>query len=278
MRYRFLWTFLLVANLAWAQELEVMTYNIRLSTEADEENAWSKRAAELVDLLNYYEPDILGVQEALPEQMDYIQKGLPSYGYVGVGRDDGKRKGEFSALFYDASKFKLLQSGTFWLSPTPKVPSKGWDAAYPRICSYGLFTSKEHGKSFWAFNVHFDHVGNTAREESAKLILEKIRQLNTKGYPVVLTGDFNLESDTAPIALLSKELSDSFVHTEKKPYGPKGTFTGFETKEPAKVRIDYIFSRGFKTLNYRVIEDRRENFLYPSDHFPVVSTLHFSGK
>ncbi len=278
MRYRLLWTFLLAVNLAWAQEIEVMTYNIRLSLESDGENAWSKRAEEVVDLLNYYEPSILGVQEALPKQMDYIQKGLPSYRYVGVGRDDGKRKGEFSALFYDASKFELLQSGTFWLSLTPNVPSKGWDAAYPRICSYGLLKSKKDGKQFWAFNLHFDHVGDIAREESAKLIIDKISKLNTKGYPVVLTGDFNLESDTVPIKLLSKALSDSFLHSKKKPYGPKGTFTGFETKEPAKVRIDYIFTKGFETLNYRVIEDRRENLLYPSDHFPVLSTLRFSGK
>ena len=275
MRYRFLLLAFLIVHFCVAQTIDVMTYNIRLSLESDQSNAWSHRAEELTDLLAFYKPEVFGVQEALPEQMLYLSKSLPNYQYVGVGRDDGANKGEYSAVFYDAEKLTLLKGGTFWLSPTPSIPSKGWDAAYPRICSYGLFKSKVHGKRFWMFNSHFDHIGNVAREESAKLLLKEIQRLNTKNHPVILTGDFNLKPDSIPIALLSRNLKDAFTHSEKKPYGPTGTFTGFDTQSPAKDRIDYIFSKDLRILSYRAVEDRRENLLYPSDHFPVISTLSF---
>ena len=258
-----------------AQSLKVMTFNIRLSLDSDRENSWVNRKDDALKLINYYHPDVMGVQEVVPQQMTDIKTGLKNYDFVGVGRNDGANKGEYSAIFYDTEKLQVLQSGTFWLSETPEKPSKGWDAAYNRVCTYALFKTKKGGKKFWAFNVHFDHVGNVAREKSAQLILDKIKNLNTKNLPVVLTGDFNLTDDTKPIKLLSENLSDSFYHSKKAHYGPTGTFTAFDVNTIPKDRIDYIFTKRFECTSIRTINDRRENLLYPSDHFPVLAELQF---
>ncbi|AYO58514.1 endonuclease/exonuclease/phosphatase [Chryseobacterium sp. 6424] len=258
-----------------AQELSVMSFNIRLALDSDGENAWAHRRPDVLELLNYYEPDVLGVQEALPVQMRHLRDGLKNHSAIGVGRDDGADAGEYSAIFYNHRKFRMMASGTFWLSETPDKPSKGWDAAYNRVCSYVLLKDKKSGKKFWAFNLHLDHVGNVAREESARLVLQKIQALNTKNHPVILTGDFNLTDDTPPIKLLSENLKDTYRHCAKPPYGPSGTFTAFNTQKPAKERIDYIFTKGFGCKSHRIINDRRENLLYPSDHFPVFATLKF---
>lgn len=266
----FLGTFL------FSQNLKVMTFNIRLSLESDKENSWTSRKPEALALMNYYHPDFFGVQEAVPQQMTDMKNGLKNYSAVGVGRDDGKDKGEYSAIFYNNEKLEVLKSGTFWLSETPEKPSKGWDAAYNRICTYALFRMKKGGKKFWAFNVHFDHVGNVARVNSSKLILEKIKTFNQKNLPVVLTGDFNLTEDSEPIKIISKSLDDSFYHSQTPPYGPKGTFQAFDVNVAPKDRIDYVFVKGFKVLNQRTINDRRENLLYPSDHFPVLAEISFA--
>ena len=258
-----------------AQNLKVMTYNIRLSLESDKENSWDNRKAEAIQLMDYYHPDFFGVQEAVPQQMVDIKSGLRNYDFVGVGRDDGVNKGEYSAIFYDAEKLKVLESGTFWLSETPQKPSKGWDAAYNRICTYALFKMKKDGRKFWAFNVHLDHVGIVARENSVQLILKMIKSFNTKNFPVVLTGDFNLTEDTKPIKILSENLYDAYYHSKKTHYGPKGTFQAFDISKPAKERIDYIFLQKFLCENIRTINDRRENLLYPSDHFPVIAEIRF---
>ena len=258
-----------------AQNLNVMSFNIRLSTDSDKENSWENRKQDAFALMAYYHPDVMGVQEALPQQMNDIQNALKGYRYIGVGRDDGKEKGEFSAVFYNAEKFKVLDSGTFWLSETPEIPSKGWDAAYNRVCSYALLNEIKTGKKFWAFNIHFDHVGNEARVQSANLILKKMQKLNQQNFPVVLTGDFNLTEEAQPIQILSLHLKDSYHHSLTPHYGPKGTFQDFDTQKVSNERIDYIFVKGFKVLSSRTINDRRENLLYPSDHFPVLAELSF---
>lgn len=258
-----------------AQNLNVMTFNIRLSLDSDKENSWENRKNDALQLLDYYHPDVFGVQEAVPQQMTDLKTGLKDYDFVGVGRDDGANKGEYSAIFYNTEKLQVLQSGTFWLSETPDQPSKGWDAAYNRVCTYALFKTKKGGKKFWAFNVHFDHVGNIARENSSKLILEKINTLNPRNFPVVLTGDFNLTDKTEPIKIISKTMSDSFYNCRKPHYGPTGTFTGFDVNTVPKDRIDYIFTKGLSCQSIRTINDRRENLLYPSDHFPVLAELKF---
>lgn len=258
-----------------SQDLKVMSFNIRLQVESDKQNAWTERKPEVLELLSYYHPDYFGVQEALPEQMKDIKAGLNNYDYVGVGRDDGKEKGEFSALFYDTGKLQVIKSGTFWLSETPEKPSKGWDAALNRICTYAVFKDKKSKKEFLAMNLHFDHIGNIARAKSSELILKKIKELNSKNLPVVLSGDFNLTEDTVPIKTLSQSLEDSFYHSKTKHYGPVGTFTAFNVNEVPKDRIDYIFVKGFTVKSHRHINDRRENLLYPSDHFPVLVDLQF---
>jgi len=263
------------SNILFSQDLKVMTYNIRLSLESDKENSWDNRKQDALALMNYYHPDYFGVQEAVPQQMTDIKTGLKDYDYVGVGRDDGKNQGEYSAIFYDKNKLEVLKSGTFWLSETPEKPSKGWDAAYNRVCTYALFKLKKSGKMFYAFNVHFDHVGNIARVNSSKLILEKIKELNTENLPLTLTGDFNLTGETEPIKIISKSLDNAYYHSKKPHYGPKGTFTAFDVNTVPKERIDYIFVKGFETETIRTINDRRENLLYPSDHFPILAKIEF---
>lgn len=267
--------FVLSANLCFAQDLKVMTYNIRLSLESDKENSWDNRKEDALALLNHYHPDYFGVQEAVPQQMIDIKTSLKDYDYVGVGRDDGNNQGEYSAIFYDKTKLEVTKSGTFWLSKTPEKPSKGWDAAYNRVCTYAFFKIKKTGKQFLAMNLHFDHVGDIARVNSAKLILEKIKELNPKNLPLTLTGDFNLTDDSEPIKLISKSLDNAFYHSEKPHYGPVGTFTAFDVNIVPKERIDYIFVKGFDVLSNRTINDRRENLLYPSDHFPILAEIKF---
>lgn len=266
---------LLLFILNFSQDLKVMSFNIRLQVESDKDNAWTQRKQDAIDLMSYYHPDYFGVQEALPQQMKDIKNGLKNYDYVGVGRDDGKEKGEFSAIFYDTNRLQVINSGTFWLSETPEKPSKGWDAAYNRVCTYAVFKDKKSKKEFMALNLHFDHIGNVARVKSADLILKKIKEINPKNLPVTLSGDFNLTDDSEPIKILSQNLTDSFYHSETKHYGPVGTFTDFNVNEVPKERIDYIFVKGFKIKSHRHINDRRENLLYPSDHFPVLVDLSF---
>lgn len=273
MNFRLSMIFLMLFALGFSQDLTVMSFNIRLNVASDKENAWAERKQDVADLLTYYHPDYFGVQEALPEQMKDIKNGLKNYDYIGVGRDDGKEKGEFSAIFYDTKRLSVVKSGTFWLSETPEKPSKGWDAALNRICTYAIFKDKKSKKEFLAMNLHFDHIGNVARVKSSELILKKIKELNPKNLPVTLSGDFNLTEDAEPIKILSQHMKDTFYHSETKHYGPVGTFTAFNVNEIPKERIDYIFTNGFKIKSHRHINDRRENLLYPSDHFPVLVEL-----
>ena len=175
----------MVFALGFSQNLKVMSFNIRLNVDSDKENSWTNRKQDVADLLTYYHPDYFGVQEALPDQMKDIKNGLKNYDYVGVGRDDGKEKGEFSAIFYDTDRLQVLKSDTFWLSETPEKPSKGWDAALNRICTYAVFRDKKSKKEFMALNLHFDHIGNIARVKSSELILKKIKEINPKNLPVL---------------------------------------------------------------------------------------------
>lgn len=275
MNFRFSILFLMLFALGFSQDLKVMSFNIRLNVDSDKENSWTNRKQDVADLLSYYHPDYFGVQEALPGQMKDLKSGLKNYDYIGVGRDDGKEKGEFSAIFYDTERLQAIKSGTFWLSETPEKPSRGWDAALNRICTYAVFKDNKSKKEFMALNLHFDHIGNIARVKSSELILKKIKEINPENLPVTVSGDFNLTEDSEPIKIMSKSLQDTFYHSETKHYGPKGTFTGFNINEVPKDRIDYIFVKGFRTRSQRHINDRRENLLYPSDHFPVLAELSF---
>ena len=256
-----------------AQNVKVMSYNIRLDVASDGENRWDNRKDMLTAQVLKLSPDFMGVQEALPQQIDYLNSNLKGYKYIGVGRDDGKRDGEFSAIFYNASQYKMLQQSTFWLSETPDKASFGWDAACRRVCTYGLFENSKTKKKILIFNTHFDHIGDIARINSARMILAKIKEVNTENLPFALTGDFNFEDDSESIKLLGAELSDT-KNVAKKVSGPIATFNNFKTDEPTTKRIDYIFvtKNGVDVINYKVIEELKSN-RYPSDHFPVYVEL-----
>lgn len=262
-------------TLAQAQpELTALTYNIRYDNPGDGEDAWPKRRDFLAGQLRFHAPDIFGIQEGLHRQLEYLSEQLPAYTRVGVGRDDGKQGGEYSALFFLKKRFGLLASGTFWLSETPDTVSKGWDAALPRVCTFAHLHDSLSGKKLWVFNTHFDHIGKEARRRSAELILLKIKEKNTANEPVVLMGDFNAEPQEEPVAVLTHELRDARSMSLEPPFGPEGTFNAFKFNEPVKRRIDYIFlnEKGLKVLQHAVLSDSRDCH-YPSDHLPVLARL-----
>ena len=264
---------LLVTNFAMAQNLRIITYNIRLNIASDGINAWPNRADQVSALLDFHQAEIFGLQEAMIEQIEDIQAALPKMKWVGVGRDDGAKAGEFSPVFYDAEKFKALKNGGFWLSETPEKPGLGWDAACNRVCTWIVLKEIKTGDKFMVFNTHFDHVGNKARTESAKLILQKIKELNTDKLPIILMGDFNLTPDKEPIALITAELNDSRAITKKPPYGPVGTTNEFKYTHPLKDRIDYVFvSDQVEVKRYGVLTDSKDQ-RFPSDHQPVLVVL-----
>ncbi len=259
---------------AMAQEpIELITYNIRMNTSGDGEHAWPHRKQDVVALFKFHRAAIFCVQEALPEQMDDLAKAFPGFTYEGVGRDDGKRKGEFSAVFYNHSRFERLDGGTFWLSETPGQCSFGWDAACRRVCSWVKLKETSSGHVMYVFNTHFDHRGEVARKESASLILKRIDEISGDKHPVVLCGDFNLDPTSAPIALIREKLHDSFEVSVQPPYGSVATYHGFTYDDPPKKRIDYVFvSEGIKVLRYGAMTDSRDRAFF-SDHLPVLVTL-----
>ncbi len=254
----------------FAQEMNIMSFNIRLNTPADGENAWPNRITMVNGLLRFYDTDIFGLQEAFYGQITDIENGLPGFEWIGVGRDDGEKEGEFSPIFFNKAKFILLENGHFWLSQNCDKPGLGWDAACNRVVTWGKFQSKVTGKKFFVFNTHFDHRGVEARKNSALLIRDKMKEITgDSGFPVILTGDFNLTPDSEPIGMIKKYMADSRDITEEPPYGPAGTFQGFKMDAPQENRIDYVFVNSkVKVLKYATLTDSK-NQRFPSDHFPV---------
>jgi endonuclease/exonuclease/phosphatase family metal-dependent hydrolase len=259
---------------ATGQSLRVATYNVRYDNKSDTANAWNKRLPVLAGLIQFHDFDIVGTQEVLQHQVEDMQKQLPAYGHIGVGRDDGKAGGEFSGIFFKKDKFTLLQQGTFWLSPTPDKPSKGWDAALPRICTWGQFRDNASGRTFYFFNTHFDHQGEKARNESAKQLLSRIRQLPA-GTPVILAGDFNFDQNSPNYQLLndSKTLQDAYQQARVR-FAPKGTFNGFKVSGTSDSRIDHIFlSKDMEVKRYGILTYLYGDGKLPSDHYPVMVEL-----
>jgi endonuclease/exonuclease/phosphatase family metal-dependent hydrolase len=255
--------------------MNVITYNIRLNTPSDKENAWPNRRDDVISLLKTCKADIFSVQEALYDQVMNLKEGMTGFDYVGVGRDDGNINGEFSAIYYDSGRFELVESGTFWLSQTPQIPSKSWDAALNRICTWARLKEKDNHRTFYVFNTHFDHIGVLARKKSAELILKKIVEIADRKDPVLLTGDFNLTPKEKPLELIRQKLKDSRQVSKTVPHGPVGTFNGWDTKSVPENRIDYIFvNKLFVVNNYSTLTDSREG-RYFSDHFPVLTELQF---
>lgn len=254
--------------------ISLMSFNIRYDNTNDQENWWGHRKEDVVAHIKMQKPDFLGIQEGLHHQVQHLSKQLPSFHFVGHGRDDGKEKGEYSAIFYQHQKFKLLKTITFWLSTTPDTVSVGWDAALPRIVTYGSFESKRNGKQIHVFNAHFDHLGKVARERSAELILEKIKEFGLEHEKVVVMGDLNSVPGENPIKLLKEQLHDGFS-VSKFDSGPEGTFNGFKKDTVSNKRIDYIFTKNLKQRKYKHIDTKRPNGLWVSDHLAVYVEVFF---
>ncbi|MDX1767786.1 MAG: endonuclease/exonuclease/phosphatase family protein [Arenibacter troitsensis] len=263
----------LIPNTSLCQASNLISFNIRYDNTSDTINNWNKRKASLAKLIQHYDADIIGIQEGLHHQVDYLDNALIGHSYVGVGRDDGQQKGEYSAIFYNTDSFKVIKTNTFWLSETPEKVSVGWDASMERICTYALFENVRTKRQFYVFNTHFDHRGMQARINSAELIYKKIKEINTSDLPVFLMGDLNLTPDTQPIQFLKKHLTDAMEISKKPFYGPIGTFNGFDQDRVMENRIDYIFVNNIEVLSYTHLDDRMPNNMHISDHLPVLITV-----
>lgn len=258
-----------------AQSFTVATYNIRFDNPNDSLDLWKTRSSALTELIQFNNFDIFGTQEGLKNQLIDIKTMLPQYDYIGVGRTNGKEDGEYAAIFYKPNQFKLVQQGNFWLSTVTDRPNVGWDAAYPRICTWGKFTEKASGLTFFVFNVHFDHRGVQARQESAKLILTKVKEIAGKA-PAILTGDFNVDETNESYLLLknSELFKDAFEIAEVK-LAPNGTFNEFNVNIKPVGRIDHIFlTKEFEVQRFGILTNTY-NGRYPSDHFPVMIKIKY---
>ena len=261
-----------------SQELNVMTFNIRYNTKNDSLNAWPYRKDNAASQVLFHNVHILGVQEALHEQMMDMGQSLSRFKFTGVGRDDGKTKGEYSAIFYDTTRLTLAESKTFWLSLTPEVPgSRGWDANITRIVTWARFRDTRTKKLFFVFNTHFDHIGQEARRESAKLLKRKVKEI-AGNNPVIIMGDFNAKPSEEPIRVLVNDpdkFTDSKALSVQPHYGPEGTFNGFGSKERDNEPIDHIFLKGkWKVLQHATLSQTWGG-RFSSDHFPVFAKLSF---
>lgn len=272
-----------------AQSLYVGTYNMRLHLGIDEErgDCWAKRCQVICDQINFEHPDIFGTQELISDQLHDLLRSLDNYGYVGVARDDGKEAGEYAAILYDKNRLTLLDSGNFWLSETPDRPSMGWDAAYVRICTWGKYKDKDSRKIFFFFNLHMDHIGVVARREAAKLVVGRIKKMTGK-YPMILTGDFNVDqtNEIYQIFTTSGILKDSYTVARLR-FAENGTFNNFDSCMKTDSRIDHVFvSPSFRVERYGILtngywtkneESEINKFTHrlPSDHYPVMVRLMF---
>ena len=260
-----------------ADRYGAMTYNIRLDIASDGDNAWPHRRAALTSLIAYYAPDLVGMQEVLSHQKQEVEADLPGYVFVGAARDDGRDKGEFSPLGFRRDRFALVASGTFWLSPTPDVPGRGWDAAYPRVASWARLRDKASRRSLLVVNTHMDHVGTTARLEGARQIRRWIAANRHAGESVVLMGDFNSPVDSAPYAAITQAgdgaLRDTLTISRTPHFGPRGTFTGFRIERNEASPIDHIFVGEVVAVLRHATLTQQTGGKLPSDHYPVLADL-----
>lgn len=300
-RLALLAAFAAITFVSAAQSLNVASYNVRLLTDADYKsgNGWSQRVDCLCDVIRFSDFDIFGAQEVKYEQLSDMLYRLQDYDYVGVGRDDGMQGGEYSPVFYKRDRFVLLDSGTFWLSETPEKVSKGWDARCMRVCSWGYFKDRVSRRKFWFFNLHMDHIGVTARRESAKLVVERIAEMCGKNASVILTGDFNVAQDNEIYGIFADcgFLKDAYEVAEFR-FAPTGTFNSFKPQNFTTRRIDHVWVSdklhvdryGILTYHFwsdesgedsklkdapREIKAEKRTVRLPSDHYPVNVFLDF---
>jgi len=272
------WVFI-VAGQIRAQELTVGSYNLRYDNAGDVGNLWVDRAPVVANLLRFHDFDIFGTQEALKNQLDDINKALPAYARYGLGRDDGKEKGEHSAIFYKKDKFRLLRKGDFWLSQTPDKPSLGWDATCcNRIATWVYLQDLSTNKKFYFFNVHYDHQGMEARRESSKLLLRKINEIAGK-EPVILTGDLNGDHNSEWYQTLANSdlLKDTYRQVSH-PYANNSSFNAFGKQLDKTEIIDHVFvTEQFKVSKWGILTDTYHG-KFPSDHFPILVKLTYGKK
>jgi endonuclease/exonuclease/phosphatase family metal-dependent hydrolase len=254
-----------------SRDLKIMSYNIRLGTADDGTNSWKYRYPATALMIKDVMPDIFGVQEAFDFQVNFITSNFPEYKAVGVGRDDGKKKGEHMSIFYNKKEVTLLKWGTFWLSDTPEKPSKGWDAACFRSATWALMKHKATGKKFYYVNTHLDHKGKEAQKNGLALIVDKIQEINPKGYPMVLTGDFNVVPTDPVLTDLDKRMSSARVIAKKT--DNRSTFNGWGKSSGV---IDYIYVSGFsECIEYQTVDKKYGDWRFVSDHFPITATVLF---
>jgi endonuclease/exonuclease/phosphatase family metal-dependent hydrolase len=279
--YSIIFIFLVIAGCSretQKNEVKVMTLNVRYDNPADSVNAWPNRATQVCNFIVNEKPDILGMQEVLLRQFLVLDSVLTDYSSVGVGRDDGARGGEMNPVFFRKERFDMVRTITFWLSDTPEVPgSRGWGASLPRIVTWMELVDKNSHEHFFYFNTHFAHDSDSARIMSSKILLKEVEKI-ASGYPFIITGDFNMLPTSIGYSILTGPdesvplLKDSYLISQKRPYGPTYTFNGFSDK-PGTGRIDYIFVRnGMKVLDHSTYI-KKEKGVFISDHWPVKATI-----
>lgn len=254
-------------------DLKVMSYNIRMGAAKDGTNSWEYRYPATALMLEDQKPDVFGVQEAFNYQIRFIEDNFMDYDCVGVGRDDGKQKGEFMSIFWNKKTVKMIKWGTFWLSETPDKPSMGWDAACKRTATWALMKDKKTGKQFYFVNTHLDHRGAEAQRKGLELIVSRIAEINPKGYPMVLTGDFNVKPDNAALKDLDTKMQSARKIAPRTDNHP--TFNNWGKIKPDMV-IDYIYVSGFSACpEYHTVTEKYGTWKYVSDHYPIYAKLIF---
>lgn len=256
-----------IATNAQNDTVTVISFNIRYNNPDDGDNIWENRRDNAVIMVNMENPDFLCVQEAYYVQLSYLLNSLQKYSYIGLGRDDGKQGGEHMAILYRKDRFEVVAHGDFWLSETPDVCSRGWDAVCHRIVTWGYFLDKQTGKHVYCFNTHLDHVGEVARRESVKLITQRIKEIvKDKKAPVFLTGDFNSDINSEifdPLKKVMKQARKDAPVTDNK-----GTFNGWGSA-PNNIVIDHIFYKNAKPMVFKTLNENKYGRALISDHYPI---------
>ena len=254
-------------------DLKVMSYNIRMGTAKDGTNSWEYRYPATAMMIQDQKPDVFGVQEAFEFQIKFIEDNFTDYDSFGVGRDNGKAEGEFMSIFWNKKTVKMVKGGTFWLSETPEKPSLGWDAACKRTATWALMKDKNTGKMFYFVNTHLDHKGVEARKKGLELIVSRIDEINPKGYPMVLTGDFNIKPDNEALIGLEEKMQSARKIAPKTDNNQ--TFNGWG-KAKSDMVIDYIYVSGFSACpEYHTVNEKYGQWKYISDHYPIYAKLIF---
>ncbi len=259
--------------------IKVMTLNLRYDNPGDSLNAWPNRASLVCRFLGEEKPDLLGMQEVLANQFNYLDSALSNdYASVGVGRTDGANKGEMNPVFYKKEKFEMIRTITFWLSETPDIPgSISWGSSLPRIVTWMELIDKTDHQRFYYFNTHFAHNSDSARIVSSRYLLRAVDSI-TGGLPFIITGDFNMLPTSTGYSILTGPnenvplIKDSYIISENRPYGPDYTFNGF-SDDPGSGRIDYIFVRNGMSVSEQRTIIKKEKGIYVSDHWPVTASV-----